>query len=143
MHDLRRTTAPLSLAAPFALATALVIALATTFGTYPAAQASSAAAWAELEQDAAAACAAASDLKDPVVHPSTARFDDTTGIDARLVSGAWKPAHMKGAKTVMLCLYDRKTRRASTQEAVAWRDAFAVPATRPAAPAPAKKPVKP
>ena len=143
MHDLARSPAPLSLAAPFALATALVIALATTFGTYPAAEASSTAAWAQLEKDAATACATASNLKDPVVHPATARFDDTVGLDARLVTGAWKPAHMKGAKTVMLCLYDRKTRRASVQEAAEWRGALAAPAALPAAPTPAKPLVKP
>jgi hypothetical protein len=71
------------------------------------------------------------------------RFDDTVGLDARLVTGAWKPAHMKGAKTVMLCLYDRKTRRASVQEAAEWRGALAAPAARPATPTPAKPPVKP
>ena len=146
MHDLGRSPAPLSLAAPFALATALVIALATTFGTYPAAEASSPAAWAQLEKDAATACATASNLKDPVVHPATARFDDTAGIDARLVTGAWRPAHMKGAKTVMLCLYDRKTRRADAQEVAEWRSAWATPAARTATPVPqttAKPPVKP
>ena len=63
----------------------------------PAARASSPAAWAQLEKETAAACAKASDLKDPVVHPATVRFDDAVGIDARWVTGAWKPAHMKGA----------------------------------------------
>jgi hypothetical protein len=110
------------------------------------APASSPAAWAQLEKDAATACAKASDLKDAVVHPASVRFDDTVGLDARLVTGTWKPAHMKGAKTVMLCLYDRKTRRASVQEAAEWRGALAAPAPRPAAPVlqtPAKPPVKP
>ena len=104
---------------------------------------SSPAAWAQLDKDAAAACAKASDLKDAVVHPASVRFDDTVGLDARLVTGAWKPAHMKGAKTVMLCLYDRKTRRASVQEAAEWRGALAAPAALPAAPTPAKPLVKP
>jgi hypothetical protein len=102
-----------------------------------AAPASSPAAWTQLEKDAATACATASNLKDPVVHPATVRFDDTAGLDARLVTGAWKPAHMKGAKTVMLCLYDRKTRRAHVQEAAEWRSAWAAPAARTAVPAPA------
>ena len=141
MYDPRRPPAGLALAAPFALATALVIALATTFGTNPSAQASSPAAWTQHEKDTRQACAAASNLKDPVVHPHAVLFDDAVGIDARLVTGAWKPAHMKGARTVMLCLYDRKTRRASVQEAIEWRDAFPVAVARPAAPA--KPPAKP
>lgn len=137
MHDPRPTTAPLALAAPFALATALVIALATTFGTYPDAQASSPGAWAQHEKDTQRACAAASGLKDPVVHPTAVLFDDTVGYDARLVIGTWKPAHMKGAKAVMLCLYDRKTRRATTQDIEAWRSAFATGSTTVKAPKPA------
>lgn len=40
-------------------------------------------------------------------------------IDARLVTGTYPQAHMKGAKGTMLCLYNRKTRRAETQEAPA------------------------
>jgi hypothetical protein len=107
-------------------ALALVVAVAV-----PTARASSPAAWAQLEKETAAACAKASDLKDPVVHPATVRFDDSVGIDARWVTGAWKPAHMKGAKTSMLCLYDRKTKRAVAQEAVAWKGAMASPAKTP------------
>jgi hypothetical protein len=53
---------------------------------------------------------------------------------------------MKGAKTVMLCLYDRKTRRADAQEVAEWRSAWAAPAARTAAPVPqatTKPPIKP
>jgi hypothetical protein len=128
---------PMTVRRSVLLATVALGIVATT------ATASSPAAWAQLDKDAAAACATASDLKDAVVHPVSVRFDDTVGLDARLVTGAWKPAHMKGAKTVMLCLYDRKTRRASVQEAAEWRGALAAPAARPATPTPAKPPVKP
>ena len=107
-------------------ALALVVAVAV-----PTARASSPAAWAQLEKETAAACAKASDLKDPVVHPATVRFDDSVGIDARWVTGAWKPAHMKGAKTSMLCLYDRKAKRAVAQEAEGWKGAMAAPARTP------------
>lgn len=107
-------------------ALALVVAAAI-----PTARASSPAAWAQLEKETAAACAKASDLKDPVVHPATVRFDDSVGIDARWVTGAWKPAHMKGAKTSMLCLYDRKAKRAVAQEAEGWKGAMAAPAKTP------------
>lgn len=89
--------------------------------------ASSPAAWAQHDKDTQQACAAASELNDPVVHPKTVLFDDTVGMYARLVTGTWKPAHMKGAKAVMLCLYDRKARRATVQDAEVWRDAFKAP----------------
>lgn len=111
-----------------------------------AAQASSPAAWAQHEKETRQACAAASDLKDPVVHTYVALFDDSVGMDARLVTGTWKPAHMKGAKGVMLCLYDRKARRAVAQGAEAWRDAFAAPAPtagKPALKAPVAAPKAP
>ena len=45
---------------------------------------------------------------------------------------------MKGAKTAMLCLYDRKTKRAVAQEAEGWKGAMAAapktPVTAPVAP---------
>lgn len=99
------------------------------------ASASSPAAWAQHDKDTQQACAAASELNNPVVHPKTVLFDDTVGMDARLVTGTWKPAHMNGAKAVMLCLYDRKTRRAVVQDADAWRGAFTT-APKPAVKAP-------
>ncbi|MFN5011445.1 MAG: hypothetical protein ACK5F5_09575 [Gammaproteobacteria bacterium] len=107
----------------------------------PAALASSPAAWTQHEQDTKRACAAASDLKDPVVHPKAVLFDDTVGMDARLVTGTWKPAHMKGAKAAMLCLYDRKARKATAQDIEVWRGALPAVAAI-AAPAPARAPVK-
>lgn len=110
----------------------------------PAALASSPAAWAQHDKETQRACAAASDLKDPVVHPTAVLFDDTVGYDARLVTGTWKPAHMKGAKALMLCLFDRKTRRAVVQDAEVWRAAIAPAAPAAAAPKPpVKAPTKP
>lgn len=135
MTEVRRPLAS-RIRAPRILAATLVAVL----GAVPAAQASSPAAWTQHEKDTRQACAAASELKDPVVHAYVALFDDSVGMDARLVTGTWKPAHMKGAKAVMLCLYDRKARRAVVQDAEGWRDAFAAPAStagKPAVKAPA------
>ena len=73
-----------------------------------------------------------------MVHPKAVLFDVTVGMDARLVTGTWKPAHMKGAKAVMLCLYDRKARKATAQDIEVWRGAL--PAV--AAPTPPRAPVK-
>lgn len=68
---------------------------------------------------AATACAAASDLRRPVVRRAL-RFSDTAGVDAMLVTGTWRPAHMHGAAATMLCLYHRHDRRAETVEAPGW-----------------------
>jgi len=84
------------------------------------ARASSAAADAAVERASAAACVRASGLRDATVGPAT-RFSDRFGMDVRTVSGTWPQAHMKGAKASMLCLYDRRARRAETQEVAAAR----------------------
>ena len=83
-----------------------------------AAHASSNAAYATLDKRSAAACIRASGFQNGKAGPSV-RFSDATMIDARLVTGTYPQAHMKGAKGTMLCLYNRKTRRAETQEAPA------------------------
>ena len=113
----------------------VAVASAAAFMAIGPASASSPAAWAQHDKDTQQACAAASELNNPVVHPKTVLFDDTVGMDARLVTGTWKPAHMKGAKAVMICLYDRKTRRAVVQDADAWRGASTT-APKPAVKAP-------
>ena len=120
----------------------VAVASAAAFMAIGPASASSPAAWAQHDKDTQQACAAASELNNPVVHPKTVLFDDTVGMDARLVTGVWKPAHMKGAKAVMLCLYDRKARRATVQDAEVWRDAFVAP-TAPASKPVVKAPVAP
>lgn len=116
----------------------LAVASAIAMMAIGPASASSPAAWAQHDKDTQQACAAASELNNPVVHPKAVLFDDTVGMDARLVTGNWKPAHMKGAKAVMLCLYDRKARKATAQDIEVWRGAL--PAV--AAPTPPRAPVK-
>ena len=83
--------------------------------TVAAAQASTPAAYAALDARSAKACIAAAGLNRAKVGP-VIRFSDTTGMDARVVTGTWKPRHMKGAAATMLCLYDRRSRTAETQE---------------------------
>ena len=134
MNALRRPP----IVATLAVASAIAI---TAIGP---ASASSPAAWAQHDKDTQQACAAASELNNPVVHPKTVLFDDTVGMDARLVTGTWKPAHMKGAKAVMLCLYDRKARKATAQDIEVWRGALPAVAAAPTPPrAPVKAPVAP
>ena len=81
-------------------------------------QASTPAAYAALDGQSSAACIKASGLRDARVGGAV-RFSDSFLVDARMVSGVWPQAHMKGAKANMLCLYNRRTKRAETQEATA------------------------
>ncbi len=96
------------------LAARLVIFISAMFSGV-AALASSPAAYAALDVRSAKACIAAAGLNRAKAGPVT-RFADTNGMDARVVTGTWKPKHMKGAAATMLCLYDRRSRTAETQE---------------------------
>jgi len=86
---------------------------AAILGAANLASASSPAAWAQHDKDVAAACRKASGLRDPQVQPAVVRFDDAIGLDARL-------AHMQGQRALMLCLFDRKSRKATAQHADDW-----------------------
>ena len=70
--------------------------------------------------DAKAACRKASDLKNAATLGAPVLFSDAMGKTGVLVTGIWRPAHMKGARATMLCLYDRASRTAETQEARRW-----------------------
>lgn len=71
--------------------------------------------YAALDRQTTAACAKASALRDASVGP-VVRFSDRFAMDARTVTGTYPQLHMKGAKGTMLCLFDRRTRRAEVQE---------------------------
>ena len=84
------------------------------------ANASTPAAYAAAARSATAACRTASNLRNPIAHPAVS-FSDASAIDVMLITGTWRPAHMRGAATTMLCQYDRRTKRAETVEAKGWR----------------------
>ena len=69
-----------------------------------------------LDRRSAAACRAASGLQDAKIGPAV-RFSDRFLVDARTVTGRWPQPHMKNAAASLLCLYNRRTQRAETQEA--------------------------
>jgi hypothetical protein len=70
--------------------------------------------------DARQACLKAANLKNAAARGQPLLFSDTAGKTAILVTGTWRPAHMKGARATVLCLYDRASRTAETQEAPGW-----------------------
>lgn len=98
----------------------LLLAVAAFSVAAPAA-ASSPQAWAQGMMQAKAACHKASELKNAATLGQPLLFSDTNGKTAILVTGTWRPAHMKNARATMLCLYDRKTRTAEIQEAKNWK----------------------
>jgi hypothetical protein len=70
--------------------------------------------------DAKLACRKASDFKNAAVVGKPLLFSDNNGKTAVLVTGIWRPEHMKGARGTMLCLYDRASRTAEVTEARNW-----------------------
>ncbi|WP_426166832.1 hypothetical protein [Sandarakinorhabdus sp. DWP1-3-1] len=99
--------------------TLVAAAVATPMLAAPA-SASTDAAMARGMAQAGRACLKASELKNAAIVGEPILFSDATGKTAILVTGRWRPAHMRNARATMLCLYDRSTRRAETQEALRW-----------------------
>lgn len=97
----------------------LLLVAVALLGGVPAA-ASTADAWAQGMTEAKAACRKASELRNAATLGKPLLFSDASGKTAILVTGTWRPAHMKGARATMLCLYDRAARTAEVQEAAKW-----------------------
>ena len=94
--------------------TLVLFALLATVFAAPS-QAATPGAYAALDRQTSAACRAASGLRSASVGP-VVRFSDRFLIDARTVTGNYPQNHMKGATGTMLCLYNRRTKRAEVQE---------------------------
>ncbi len=97
-----------------------ILAAGLVLGLSAPAPAATPAAWQGAEAEARRACLRASDLAGAEIASGPILFSDNAGKTAFLVRGRWRPAHMRGARTTMLCLYDRASRRAETAEARGW-----------------------
>jgi hypothetical protein len=98
---------------------ALIFVTAALAGTNAAA--STPQAWKELQRRAERSCIAASDLASPRASNMVV-FDDQTGMVAFLISGTHRQSYMKGATGTDLCLYDRRRKKASVEEAKGWKE---------------------
>ena len=78
------------------------------------------ASWTAERKAAAAVCGKASNLRNATVPRYSVAFSDANPVDVLLVTGTWRPRHMKGAKATMLCLYNRADKTAEVQEALGW-----------------------
>ncbi|HLZ78445.1 MAG TPA: hypothetical protein VKQ09_03825 [Sphingomonas sp.] len=96
-----------------AIALPVLLSLATP------ALASSPAAWAAHNVAVRNACAKASGLSGAAAS-APVRFDDRSGQDVVLVTGRYTQRGLKGRPATMLCLYDRRSKRAAVEDAAAW-----------------------
>ena len=74
--------------------------------------ASSSQAWEKHNKEAIAKCRQASGLKDANPGGKIILFGDDVGYDGLLIKGRYPQAHMKNKVTQVLCLFNRKTRKA-------------------------------
>ena len=97
----------------------LPVLMTATLAQTSSAHASSDDAWAAFNLKVAETCAAASGLKHAHVSEIVG-FDDTLGKVATLVSGVYPQKALKGAHGKMLCIFDKATGKAWTDEAKGW-----------------------
>ncbi len=97
----------------------LAIALPLLISTAAPSFASSSAAWAAHNTAVRNACAKASGLAGAAAS-APVHFSDRNGQDVVLVTGRYTQRFMKGKQGTMLCLYDRRSKRAEAQDAGAW-----------------------
>ncbi len=97
---------------------ALVFLVMTLAFTAPV-SASSPIVWSQAASAARNACVKASGLDDAAAS-APVHFSDRIAQDVILVTGHYPQKLMKGKPGTMLCLYDRRSKRAETQEATAW-----------------------
>jgi hypothetical protein len=81
--------------------------------------ASAPAAWSAGDSAARNACVKASGLTDGAAS-APVHFSDRTAQDVILVTGHYAQKFMKGKAAAMICLYDRRAKKAEVQEAGAW-----------------------
>lgn len=87
------------------------------------ANASSTDAWKALDKAVVDSCVKASQLKS-VKPAGKAGFDDSVGYEALMLKGIYPQPHMKNQAGTELCLYSRKSKKATVTE---WTDLSATP----------------
>ncbi len=79
--------------------------------------ASSPDAWAQHQQEVISSCLKVSGLRNAQAVGNIVGFGDDVGYDALLVRGNYPQPHMNNRAGEFLCLFNRKTRKAYTNEA--------------------------
>jgi hypothetical protein len=111
MNTYRAMFSDLRMAVPgFLVAIGSILPVGSAFGATPEA-------WANYYQEVVAACAAASNLRDPKPGGGLVEFDDRIGFTAVIIDGYYPQPHMKNKRARVLCLFDKRTRAAVVSEA--------------------------
>ncbi|AFZ36365.1 hypothetical protein Sta7437_2844 [Stanieria cyanosphaera PCC 7437] len=76
------------------------------------AKASSPEAWEKHQQEVISKCFQASKLRNPQPVGKIILFSDEVGYDALSIKGHYQQPHMNNQKTQVLCLFNRRTRKA-------------------------------
>ncbi|MGV0028803.1 hypothetical protein [Phormidesmis priestleyi] len=97
----------------FAFAT---LAIAGEIALLNGAIASSPAAWAQHKKEVIATCLKTSGFRNAKPVGEIVTFNDEIGYDALQVQGNYPEPHMNNQAGKVLCLFDRRTRKAQTQE---------------------------
>lgn len=69
-------------------------------------------AWAAYEKEVATACAEASNLRSAKACGKIVEFDDSVGFSALVIDGRYPQPHMQNQRGRVLCLFDKRTRKA-------------------------------
>lgn len=94
----------------------MIIVTAVSLAAAAPVQASSPAAWAQLDQRVNRACIAMSGLARPQILATKISFSDAIGVEARMLRGFDKGGRMKR----LLCAFNRRSGRTEVQEASSW-----------------------
>lgn len=93
-------------------ALAAIPVLLTTFSSL----ASSEAAWQQLDKDVQQSCLAISALQEKKIEGKRTDFSDEVGYSAVMISGNYKFKNSQPVPGKELCLYNRKTKKASLEQ---------------------------
>ena len=91
---------------------AVIPVLLVTFSSL----ASSEAAWQQLDKDVQKSCLAISALQEKKIEGKRTDFSDDVGYSAVVISGNYKFKNSQPVPGKELCLYDRKSKKASLEQ---------------------------
>ena len=97
-----------------------LVALAVLGKSLPA-HASSSEAWASHRAEVVAKCTQASGLKNAQLMGELIEYDDSVGLTVAFIAGLYPQPHVRDQAGRSLCLFDKRTRRAYSAPADAWK----------------------
>lgn len=99
------------------VAAAHIIVMSVIFPTINLAEAATPNVWAAYERRVVSTCVKASNLRNARPAGEIINFDDRAGFSALVIDGRYPQAHMKNQRSRVLCLFNKRTRKAFISEA--------------------------